>query len=85
MDSFILQPFVSGPNVRKKLPPGKQCNSGKRDLIAKKRRHVRCLGPGEEHWFWSDGTNSNRRCRACDANVNAVTSPRLEKPIKVEL
>jgi len=36
---------------------------------------VRCLGPGPEHTFQSDGTAGNRMCPACRAKVRTVHAP----------
>lgn len=30
---------------------------------------VRCLGPGEDHWFWSTDRVGKRTCPACEATI----------------
>ena len=33
---------------------------------------VRCLGPGDEHWFQSRDKVNNRRCPSCDEKLKSV-------------
>lgn len=37
-----------------------------------KKRRVRCLGPGKEHWFMSANPTYHRICEKCSVKVKHV-------------